>query len=254
MIQRVAVIVPAADEQDRIAACLAAIEEARCRLLQTTPTIEGVDVIVVLDACSDETPAIVGRFAAVGHVRAITSGARLVGAARRLGAQQALQCGVPADRLWLANTDADSTVPANWLTGMVAAADGGAQVVLGTVLPGAGLTATLRAAWLAPHHLREGHPHVHGANLGIRADTYLELGGWDGGLASAEDVDLAGRAAAAPDVRILRTAAIPVLTSVRMAGRAPGGFSSYIRHLREQHPVTRSPAARLQRSRGPARA
>jgi glycosyltransferase involved in cell wall biosynthesis len=248
MIQRVAVIVPAADEQDRIAACLAAIEKARRRLLETTSTVEGVDVIVVLDACVDGTETIVDRFAAGGHIQAITSGARRVGAARRLGAQQAMESGVKADRLWLANTDADSTVPADWLTRMVAAADGGAQVVLGTVLPGAGLTAALRTAWLAPHHLREGHPHVHGANLGIRADTYLELGGWDGGLASAEDVDLAGRAAADPEVRILRTAAIPVLTSVRIAGRAPGGFSSYIRHLREQHPVTRSSATRLQRS------
>ena len=36
----------------------------------------------------------------------------------------------------------------------------------------------LKKAWLSRHHLRDGHPHVHGANFGIRADTYLSLGGW----------------------------------------------------------------------------
>jgi hypothetical protein len=39
--------------------------------------------------------------------------------------------------LWIANAD-DSAVPEHWLTTMLVAADGGAHVVLGTVLPGAG--------------------------------------------------------------------------------------------------------------------
>jgi hypothetical protein len=73
---------------------------------------------------------------------------------------------------------------------------------------------------------------VHGANFGIRADTYLALGGWRGDLSCNEDIDLARRADAATGVRILRTAALPVLTSARLTGRAPDGFSSYLRHLR----------------------
>jgi len=62
----------------------------------------------------------------------------------------------------------------------------------------------------------------HGANLGIRGDTYLALGGWPE-LASGEDAELARRAAVAGHLRIARTASIPVVTSTRRAGRAPLG-------------------------------
>jgi glycosyltransferase involved in cell wall biosynthesis len=233
MITQVAVVIPAADEQDRIAACLRAISRARRRLLASNPNIERVDIIVVLDACRDRTPDIVARFAAGQPVHTIASTARRVGTARQLGAALAIANLVPTRHLWIANTDADSTVPSDWLTSMVRAADAGVEVVLGTVLPGAELPRALRVAWLAQHHLHDGHRHVHGANLGIRADTYLAVGGWRADLASDEDVDLADRAAAA-EVPILRSAAIPVVTSARMVGHAPGGFSSYLRHLRAQ--------------------
>ena len=75
-----------------------------------------------------------------------------------------------------------------------------------------------------------GHPHVHGANFGIRADTYLELGGWPA-VTSGEDVAMAHRAAVNSRLRIVRTAAIPVTTSSRLAGRAPYGFAGYLRDL-----------------------
>ena len=69
-------------------------------------------------------------------------------------------------------------------------------------------------------------------NFGIRADTYLTLGGWQP-LSLGEDVDLAGRAASAGHLRITRTASIPVVTSSRTAARAPGGFASYLTALGE---------------------
>ena len=242
MIRHVAVIVPAADEEDRIADCLLAIEDARRRVLKVEPGVVSVEVVVVLDACSDQTPAIVARFTAADHVHAITSDTRRVGAARRQGALKGLSPYGAGEQVWLANTDADSTVPHDWLTGMVAAANTGVQLVLGTVMPGPELSAPLQAAWAAPHRLTEGHPHIHGANFGIRADTYLELGGWNAELACNEDIDLASRAVAAPHIEILRTATIPVVTSARSVGRAPNGFSSYIRHLREAEVVRGSGA------------
>jgi hypothetical protein len=113
---------------------------------------------------------------------------------------------------------------------MAAEARRGADLVLGTVLPGPDLLPAIRAEWLARHHLRDGHPHVHGANLGIRGDAYLALGGWRP-LATGEDADLAGRAARAGYLRITRTASIPVITSVRSAGRTPGGFPGYLRAM-----------------------
>jgi hypothetical protein len=127
---------------------------------------------------------------------------------------------------------------------MVAAARRGTDLVLGTVLPGPELSPAVRARWLARHHLRDGHPHVHGANLGIRASAYLALGGWQP-LATGEDADLAQRAAAAGYLSISRTAAIPVVTSVRRAGRAPRGFSNYLRALgarRDPPPAPGQPA------------
>jgi hypothetical protein len=169
----------------------------------------------VLDACQDATGMIAARF---GGVRTMAIAARSVGAARRAGARAALAAG-PAAELWLASTDADSEVPPYWLTAMAAEARRGAD-----------LAPDVRAEWLARHRLRDGHPHVHGANLGIRGDAYLALGGWRP-LVTGEDADLAGHAARARYLRITRTASIPVVTSARPAGRAPGGFSSYLRAL-----------------------
>jgi cellulose synthase/poly-beta-1,6-N-acetylglucosamine synthase-like glycosyltransferase len=245
MIRRVAVIVPAADEQDRIGSGLIAIERARHRLLSGVDHrvhgghggVAHVDVIVVLDGCRDDTAARVAELAESQPLQVLTSSARCVGAARRQGAQAALTAhlddGGDPEELWLANTDADSQVPLDWLTKMVAAADTGAQLVLGTVLPGAELPPALRPAWLAAHRLQAGHPHVHGANLGLRADAYRQLGGWRA-MSADEDIDLVARAVDAGDIEIVRTAEIPVITSARMIGRTPRGFSSYLRRLRDQ--------------------
>jgi cellulose synthase/poly-beta-1,6-N-acetylglucosamine synthase-like glycosyltransferase len=227
VIRDVAVIVPAANEEHRIARCLTSIEVAARHLSQRHPGIQA-RVVVALDRCTDATAAICATFPAVSTVTTTT---RNVGAARRAGTLAALSNPAgPDGELWLASTDADSAVPADWLTAMITAAGRGAGLVLGTVLPGSGLSPAARAQWLARHHLRDGHPYVHGANLGLRADAYRALGGWRS-LATGEDTDLARRAAAAGWLPIARTAAIPVVTSTRRTGRAPRGFSSYLRAL-----------------------
>lgn len=181
-------------------------------------------IVVVLDGCQDRTAVIA---AASREVQAVAVTAGSAGAARRAGVSAALAGAGPPDELWLANTDADSQVPISWLTGMLAEARLGAHLVLGTVLPGRDLGPRTRAEWLSRHHLRDGHPHVHGANFGIRADAYLNLGGWPQ-VVTGEDIELARRAARTGHLRISRTAAIPVVTSVRPDGRAPRGFSSYL--------------------------
>lgn len=163
-----------------------------------------------------------------------------VGAARRAGARAAL-AGTHAAELWLASTDADSEVPTGWLTGMLAEARHGAHVVLGTVLPAPDLCSEIRAEWLSRHHLRDGHPHIHGANFGIRGDAYAAVGGWQP-LATGEDVDLARRAAQNSHLKIARIASMPVVTSARWAGRAPRGFSSYLRALSAPAPPAGTPA------------
>jgi glycosyltransferase involved in cell wall biosynthesis len=227
LIRRLAVIVPAANEEQHIASCLASIAVAHAHLARSRTEGVQVQVFVVLDGCQDQTADIAARFPGVRRVM-IRAGS--VGAARNAGALAAIRGAAPTSELWLANTDADCTVPPDWLSFMVAESRRHTQVVLGTVLPGPGLPAALEKAWLSRHHLREGHPHIHGANFGIRADTYLTLGGWQP-LSLGEDIDLAGRAAAAGHLRIIRTASVPVVTSSRTAARAAGGFASYLSAL-----------------------
>jgi glycosyltransferase involved in cell wall biosynthesis len=229
LIRRLAVIVPAADEERTIASCLASVAAARAHLARSHTAGIQVQVFVVLDSCRDQTAVIAARFPGV---RPVMISAGRVGAARHAGARAAIASAPPARELWLANTDADCAVPLDWLSFMVAEARRGTQVVLGTVLPGPGLPAAVKAAWLGRHHLRDNHPHIHGANFGIRADTYLTLGGWQP-LALGEDVELAGRATSAGHLRITRTASIPVVTSSRTAARAPGGFAGYLTALAE---------------------
>ncbi len=226
MIRRVAVIVPAANEERHITRCLSSITAASSQLYRSTLNVH-VQVFVVLDSCTDATAELAAAF---GEVQPVAIAARSVGAARRAGARAALADGDRAGELWLAGTDADSEVPADWLTHMVAEACRGAHLVLGTVLPGPGLRTAARVEWLSRHHLTDDHPHVHGANFGIRGDAYLALGGWRP-LVTGEDVDLADRAAMSGHLQITRTASIPVVTSARPTGRAPRGFSSYLREL-----------------------
>jgi cellulose synthase/poly-beta-1,6-N-acetylglucosamine synthase-like glycosyltransferase len=227
LIRRVAVIVPAANEEQRISKCLAAIMTARNQLYRSSQNVR-VQIFVVLDNCQDATADLAAAF---GDVRPVAIAAGNVGAARRAGARAAaVGTSDHASELWLASTDADSEVTPGWLTHMVAEADRGAHMILGTVLPSPDLRPAARAQWLDRHHLRDGHPHVHGANLGIRADAYLALGGWQP-LATGEDAELARLAAQAGYLRITRTASHPVMTSARQSGRAPRGFSSYLRNL-----------------------
>lgn len=222
MITDVAVIVPAADEQDSIDACLTAARMA-CDAVDSAVRTR---IVVVLDCCTDGTAAAVERHR---DVEVVVSRSRRVGAARALGTAHVTSSTAGVGTLWLANTDADSIVAPSWLVQMLALADDGADLVLGTVIPGPELTARRRAAWSRLHHARDGHPHVHGANLGVRASALATLDGWRP-LATGEDADLATRAAGA-GLDIRRTGEIPVFTSARSVARAPEGFSSYLRSL-----------------------
>jgi glycosyltransferase involved in cell wall biosynthesis len=224
LIRRIAVIVPAANEENLIGNCLSSIRAARAYLYRASPGIQ-VRIVVVLDSCRDATAM---ATTARGDVQRVTISAGNVGMARRSGARAALAGAGPVGELWLASTDADSEVPVHWLTTMMAEARFGAHVVLGTVMPGPGLGPAARVHWASRHHLRDGHPHVHGANFGIRGDTYIALGGWQP-LVTGEDADLARRAARTGHLRISRIASAPVMTSPREQGRAPRGFSSYLR-------------------------
>ena len=132
--------------------------------------------------------------------------------------------------LWVASTDADSVVPPHWLTAQVGWAAEGIGLVVGTVVPRPGdLSPATLSAWHQRHSTADGHDHVHGANLGFRLDAYRAVGGFPP-LHTHEDVRLVAAMAGAA-VPTVATGAVPVVTSGRRTGRAPGGFAHYLAEL-----------------------
>ena len=71
-----------------------------------------------------------------------------------------------------------------------------------------------------------GHRHIHGANIGISARAYRQLGGFDP-LPVHEDVHLVRRAQEA-GLTVAWSTAAPVTTSARRTARAPGGFAGHL--------------------------
>jgi hypothetical protein len=226
----VLVVVPARDEERLVGRCLVSLVDAAAVLRRERPGVVA-RIVVVADACTDRTAELARAFAGVTVIE-VDAGA--VGTARAEGVRHGLALladdpfgtAVP-ERIWLASTDADSAVPTNWLTEQVALADRGVDVMVGTVRPDpADLTPEQDAHWLATHVPGLPNGHVHGANLGVRASSYLEAGGFDG-VVEHEDNVLVSRLRTLPTV-IVPSDACQVLTSGRLVGRTPGGYAGYL--------------------------
>jgi glycosyltransferase involved in cell wall biosynthesis len=228
----VGVVIPANDEETSIGAAIQAVTQA-----SKHTSLEGVDVriVVVDDSSSDSTGE--RAAAAVGPAGdVIRVEARSAGAARRAGFLELCRAteGLPSDEVWLATTDADSLVFADWLARQLQWRQNGADCVAGTVTPISWeeQPAVVRRRYesqMAQLGSGFGHPHVYGANLGLTKAAYLESGGI-AGIDSGEDHALwdalkgkGCRALHVPDVR--------VATSTRREGRAPDGFSALLRSL-----------------------
>ncbi|MDJ0349513.1 glycosyltransferase [Cryobacterium sp. PH29-G1] len=224
----VTIVVPVRDEEVLLPRCLSALTVAIDALKEAPqPDRPAVSVLLVLDRCTDLSARVAAHWSDFVRIE-IDAGA--VGIARRDGIARALRgpgAAPAAEGIWIANTDADSAVPPNWLVTQLALARNGAELVLGTVQPDDDLAAHELARWEVLHAIGEGHPHVHGANLGVRADRYLAAGGF-APVDRDEDVRLV---AALRDngVTEVQTALIPVLTSGRRVGRTPAGFAGYLR-------------------------
>lgn len=232
-IRQVAVVIPVHNEQQLLPGALAAVRAAADVLQEHRPAID-VTVLAALDSCTDASMAVAARVAAVdSRISLLQVSFRNVGGSRRAGIHTALQAdsggGLPyaSPQLWLANTDADSRVPENWLLRQVELADCGADAVLGTVEPDPETTdGDLLRRWHIRHRLGEGHPHVHGANLGVRASAYVLAGGFPR-LRSHEDRALAERLRK-HGATVWSTDTIRVRTSGRTDARAPHGFGGYL--------------------------
>lgn len=217
----IGVVIPAHNEARRLGRCL----KAACAAAQHAATAgHHVDILVVLDRCTDGTAAVARRHGV--HTLEIEAGN--VGVARRAGAQWMIARGAT----WLACTDADSQVPAHWLTSQL---ECGTEVVCGTVHVShwqPWQTAALRKFYLSRYEARDGHRHIHGANLGVSAQAYQLIGGFQP-LPAHEDVRLVMDLEAL-GVPISWSAGHSVATSSRRQCRAREGFGDYLAGLQEQ--------------------
>jgi hypothetical protein len=246
------VVVPAHDEEDHVAVTLRSVV-ASLDAAAGLGLVDAWDVELVAHRCTDRTAArAVQALAGRGHVtRDETS--MSVGEVRDSGVRRALdRLGTVASGTWVLSTDADTTVDPDWASSILCAAE--AHDVVGVV----GLasldrwrgTARAAAAYERLLHSKlrgtEGdlhrHDHVYGANLAVRADAYLEVGGFPRTV-HGEDQALVD-ALAARGHRLLRTRDISVVTSGRLLGRARGGLAAHLLRLEEPTGGARRSAVR----------
>ena len=226
--EHLAVTIPARNEEQLLPAALSSVAAA-VRVLTRECGVRA-EITVVLDSCTDGSAEVVAglqeRWAPGLQLRIVDGSFGTVGAARAAGvASLPLLPGT-----WISTTDADTVVPRDWLLGQFRLAAAGYGLVLGTAVPDPeDLTAEELSRWQDLHTLEEGHTHVHGANLGFTAEAYNRAGGF-APLATHEDVDLVTRLKAAGTAWIA-TDSIRVTTSGRREGRAPEGFSLFLRQL-----------------------
>ena len=226
------VVIPARDEEARIAACLQAL---------AAQTISSFETIVVLDACTDATENVTRntteRLGLTAHL--IFGPGSGSGPARRLGmdlaAERLLATGMPEGLI--ACTDADTCPAPSWLERQLAHVRAGAPVVAGRVeldaaerreLPHGALRRRDRDAAQRLERVRRTdagaeHHHFAGASLGITAGAYRSVGGLEP-LCALEDAGFATRLAA-HGIPVLRAADVKVYTSARRSGRARRGLS-----------------------------
>lgn len=222
-ISTVLVAIPVRNEETLLPESLDSVERAAQTLLRVHPDVQ-ILVVVALDGCTDGSAAI----AAAHGVETVHVSGVGVGPSRDAAILRGIdRLGSPDEsRTWLACTDADTTVPATWLVRQLIWADSGMDLVMGTVEPVGVEDPGVLAAWHSRHRLVEGHPYVHGANLGVRACCWRRAGGF-GARAVHEDRALVTKVRECTD-RWVATDTTRVATSGRLIGRAESGFADYL--------------------------
>ncbi len=237
MITAVGVVVPAHNEARRVRACLASIKVA----LAALPRHVDSAIWVIVDRSTDDTLRIVETSLA-GRPSwgwETSCQARPVGWLRHRGAEavlQVLRSHLPA-RTWLLHTDADSEVPSDWAIRHLRLAESGADAV-------AGIVRLDDLRHLDPRTVRryealvrsqmdgEANPQVYGANLGVRGDAYMAVGGFSA-RATGEDADLVRRLGRS-NFRVVHALDVWVSTSARLEGRAHGGLADLLGQLQNE--------------------
>jgi hypothetical protein len=238
----VAIVVPARDEEDRIAACIAALAR------QELQGGERPAVILVANNTTDSTPAVATDRArhfglALLTVDCTIPKAEGVGLARAIGGAAALRW-LPRLQALL-TTDADCITRPDWLRRAVRHLRE-VDVVCGRIKPIEAEAAALPASvhergqveddylqlalefeWLLANRLENAshhHGQCGGANLAFRASAYRASGGFRF-RPSGEDREIVERMRALQK-RIRHADDVVVFASCRLDGRAPDGMAA----------------------------
>ena len=243
----VVVAVPAKDEAGAVEACLAGLDRS-IRHARHLGLIDEVIIVVSAHRCSDDTAAVARRTLVKPGVRGevlVDDEADTVGAVRDGAVRHGLAHLQDARGSWVFSTDADTVVGTDWISQVLTVAtehDAACVVGLAALDAWHGSIAGLCAyRELLDRKLHLGSPgnehhHVYGANLAVRTDAYLAVGGFPDTV-HGEDQQLVDSIEAA-GYGIARTCQVSVTTSGRMRGRAGGGLADLLRRL--QHGQTRT--------------
>lgn len=251
----VVVVVPARDESALIDPCLRSVRISLQRAV-AAGAVGQVAVAVVGHRCTDDTLGRAHRMlTGLPHVLLPDTASATVGQVRALGVQAALDLmpsrssRSPTSRrshsspreIWILNTDADSIVPASWVTDVLTHAAGGHQAVIGlaslsrpVTTNAAGAQCNSAAAVAYRKIIRDGmhgrsHDHVYGANLAVRSDAYAAVGGFPS-VPVGEDRALLD-ALVAHRRPLVAPRDVIVTTSRRRHGRAAGGLATLLSSL-----------------------
>lgn len=225
--QAVAVVIPAHNEVGTVARTIRSV-----RWSLGAADVTASCIVVVADACSDGTEVVASEHLRCDD-RLVVIDRRCVGAARAIGSRAAAgRLGVSLEDLWIMNIDADSTAPLDWIRRHLWHRGHGAECVAGIVDLDDRAPRSLRRRFAARYGADItdlGHGHVHGANLGIRADALAAVGNWPE-IQTGEDqtlwasVQRTGRPVVSDPLSIVHT-------SARLSGRAPNGFAADLEAL-----------------------
>lgn len=247
------IAVPVRNEEERIAACLRAIDA------QVDLAPGSLGLVLFLNNCTDRTAEIVAELVPSLSlpVRVLVetfAGAHAGWARRRAMDAAAAWLGDAGNVGIILSTDADSRVPPDWVARNRAAIRAGADAVAGRVeldaaeaallppsLPARGRLEDLYDALITeaearidpdPHDPWPCHRTAIGATLAVTRAAYLAVGGMPE-IPLGEDGAFIARLIA-QGLRVRHATDVCVIISARLAGRAPGGVADTIRSRCEE--------------------
>lgn len=221
---KIGIVIPAHNEALTIASCLVAVQKAIDQLTEDVTAYP----LVVLDDCTDDTLTKV-KAAGADYIQCEY---RCVGQVRDMGIRHAIAQGAT----WIACTDADSIVTADWLVQQVThMTQQPNDMICGVVSVDSWehLTPKTQEDYIAHYQDMMGHRHIHGANLSFSSEAYLAVGGF-APLPCHEDVELVQKFED-QGYAITWSNQVRVITSSRLDARANEGFAAFLANLEKSN-------------------